>query len=437
MPRTRFDRRYVKGAAFALKDKQALDISGVNNVLHSLFVVVRGKMTLTAGADANNRLQPGGIHNILKRIIFRFGGYDPSVGMLLAPERRVDIDGKFFGWGGNPAGSPAAVTNLVGPNAYPRISFLNPYDLRQPGLHFVDPDPSVSTEQDFFVEYEIPFYLANGFSPSDLWLDAYNKQVMEVQFETAETAQDIFTSADTTVSFSETNVQVYVNEIQPLDTRTARGGAHESAGYLRHIQQRIEVTGDNPNERQDYALADNLLAEFFVCQKPNAAASPIAFLPDDAILQAIRLERNSNPFYVMPSANSWRAENGRNFGYSAMDVGGNKMATVLTGSGLYVTIPAATTKDERLYLSKTVYVGRLDKSSTRVLDVKKPTAPAGVNGFIDIVSTEFVPNSKFAVLSRRQQVLSDDRRAAAAQMDAETDAIAAVQQNDARSLGAI
>lgn len=433
MPRTRYDRRYVKGAAFALKDKQSLDISGVNNVLHSLTVVVRGKLTLST-APAANKLQPGGIHNILKRLILRFGGYDSSVGMLLAPERRVDMDGRFFGWGGNPAGSPAAIANLVGPNAYPRISFLNPHELRMPGLHFVDPDPTITDEQDVFVEYEIPFYLPNGFSPSDLWLDAYNKQVLEIQFETAETLGDIFTDDDTAGSFSEMNVQVYVNEIQPLDIRQARGGAHESAGYLRYLQQRIEVTGDNPNERLDYALSDNLLAEFFVCQKPNLVASPTGFLPDDAILQGIRLERNSNPFYVMPSANSWRAENGRNLGYQAMDVGGNKMATVLSGSGLYITAPAWTTLLERVYLSKTVYVGRLDKSSTRVLDVKKPSDR---NGIIDIVSAEFVPNSKFAVLSRRMQVLSDDRRAAAAEMDGETNALAAVQQEDARSLGAV
>lgn len=438
MPRTFYERTFITGTAYNLADKQSLNILRPQNVLHSVTISVRGKMTLATGSGtlADNKLQPGGIYNILKRVIFRWGGYDPAVGMRLPAERRVDIDGKYFGWGGNPAGSPAAVANLTDENAYPRMSFLTPHELRIPQQHFVDPDPNATTEQEFFAEFEIPFYLSNGIAPSDLWLDMSFANLAQIQVETADNVNSIFTESGITMSLSDAIIEIHANKIERLDTLTAKGGAHDSAGYCRWQQQRIEVNADNPNRRKDFDLSDNLVADYYVGLKPNSTtpADVTGYLPDDAIIQGIRLENNNNAFYEMSNPNIWRAENGRNFGHPAMEASGGAMAGFLYGSGCYVAAPCMTTLLERIYLSKSVYVGKINKSMLRILNLKKPSDR---NGVVDIISWEYIPNDKFAALSRPQNVLGDTRRAQAAIDDAETTKIAAQQEADAQSLGAV
>lgn len=434
MPRNYVDRRRVAGDKYEFGKSLAKDISSITNLLTRIVIRVQGKVTLS-NATAANKLAPGGVYNLLKKVYFRFSGYDPSVGQFFSNQLRINLSGKYFGYGGNPAEpTPTDQTDLVGHNAYPRISVLQPHSPRVPGAHFLDIDPTINTEQDFYAEFEIPFAVPNGIAPADWWLDCNNQNLLEIEMETADSINDICTLSAVTAALSDASISINAEIMMPLDTPTARGGAHISHGYYRVVEERIAIDQDNTDLRRPFTGSDNLLAMYLFGTRPIPTAGHAGSVPDDTILRGISLEEQSDPFYVMNDANQWRSENQRNLGITPVLISGGQERTLLTGSGLYIAAPAFEDANNRVKLSKTVYIGRSDKSTQYALNVKRPAA--NINGSVDIVTLEYVPDGEMAVLSRPQRLLTATRRAAAQTIDAERNNLAMAQEDGARNAGA-
>ena len=422
MARRFFDRRQITARAFKDGENFTEDIRSVKFLLHTLVIRVEGKMDLES---SGGKLQPGGIHNILKRVKFRFGGYDPAVNQRFGDQTRIDLRGVHFGWGGNPTATINAVGSLPAPNLVPRFNLLQPHKLVQPYGDFKDPDPTYTAgPQDFFAEFIIPFNLSNGVRPRDLLLDARNADLLSLDIETCDDGNDLFTAANANPAFTETTIKVLARVLRPLDTMEARGSGHTSRGYLRAVTESIPVLQDNEDDRKRFTLSDNLLYQAIIATRPDAANNSVANVPRDDILTGIQLERYSDAFYQY-TAPQMRAENVRNLSRPSVEIGGDEMATLLHNSGLYFAAPGWEDYDDRVRLGNTPYLGRGDNSADYILKYKKPSDR---NGTLEIVTVEVAPDDALAAVSRPYDDLNPAQKELAAPERKEMNDMAMAQQ---------
>lgn len=394
---------------------RTIDVSGSRRVLHAIYVVISGSIDTTAAVVGDYAI--GGNHNLIDRLEFRVAGYDPAVNAGRNDETRINLSGRYFGFDGDGGAG--------GQNLIPTMNILTPdkISLIEKGQPKGTPprygqqsaNIAILGEDAVHVVYEIPFYISGGLSPRDFHLDMSNLDFANLRL-TMGRISDLSRSGDNEGT-AELEVTVIVEEMEFSELLQYRGNAEVPLGYYSVRERVIAITADNNALREDIQLAGNYLAQFLVSYDANN-------LTTDDIVQSVRLERENNTFYDIPSGFlrwlNWQQHNA----FADTD----SAAGSPLRKGLVMIEPA---RDQHaVQLSQTKYLGTNSGQAQLLLDVKKPSNGNGelviisqeafVTASMEAVTRELkdmppavrsIANEKRAVLNERAKLVEDAARA--------------------------
>lgn len=384
MPGKMSNWRVVEGDAFVEGAEKTFRIRRNENVLKSLHILIKGKITFTAAVTRFNR---GVMAGLLENVKLDIDGYDKGLGLNTGSSTRVNLPGWML------AHSP------VGQVGTPRFSVMSPFvPILNAGNTITEPGTNAA-EHEFEIMLSLPFVLPRGRAPGDIMIDMANLNTLDLTLKMAN-AGDVVETGGGDVSLSETQVSIIAEELRPKDARVAQGNDIFPQMSQKWTYEKLSINADNEEYIFPVRMSGANIGGLFLFAEDDGNND----IASDNIIEKIRMQRNQNSIIDLP-ANVVRNINIRQMPNLCWGTGAATQ-TILKNSGIYMLQPQTPSYPDNSLEAESIYTGSQDNSVEMVLAVKKPTG----NATIFVARCETRMSNALAVQSRSIDDLSAVQR---------------------------
>lgn len=371
-----FEQKRIQVIDYAPGKRVTVPINRSRGILHSLYIFIQGKITLTAGVVS----APGGIARLAKNIKFSVSGYDPATGKRYNDDNRINTPGWAFAYNASTGGDL---------NGKHRINLFEPgVPILSNGEQIQDINLSLRTEQSFQMVLKLPFNFSdNIFSDRDSHLDMANLYLAELEIDMGDVA-DLGREGGTAVmgAIKECTFEVVTKEMRLPDPLTYNGSPEFPQMYLKANTTSVNISADNTAYRHDILLGGNYFRQFLIGY--NASGTPV-----DTVVEEVSIQRNTDSFYDL-TAKQIRYQNNENHPRL-------QELALLKDSGLLIIEPAQEVKGWQA--SQTRYLGASAGASQLFMKTK--------TGKLDIITMELITSEGVAAATRDMADMTPGMRA--------------------------